>query len=148
RLIIRLPTVAAAVTQPAGDGAGLTRTDEATGKLRILLVEDHADTARQLTRLLQRAGHEVVTASTIKDARALIASAEPGRFNILISDLGLPDGSGHDLMRDLSQDRDHQIPAIALSGYGMKEDIRESMAAGFARHLTKPVDWLELKGAI
>ena len=83
-----------------------------------------------------------------KEARELIASEKPGRFNILISDLGLPDGSGHDLMRDLSRKQDHPIPGIALSGYGMKEDIRESMEAGFARHLTKPVDWQELKGAI
>lgn len=114
--------------------------------LRILLVEDHADTARQLTRLLQHVGHEVTWASSISEARELIAHRDRTRdFNILISDLGLPDGSGHDLMRDLVAEH---IPGIALSGYGMTEDIRDSMAAGFSRHMTKPVDWQELKVAI
>jgi signal transduction histidine kinase/ActR/RegA family two-component response regulator/HAMP domain-containing protein len=118
-------------------------------KLRVLLVEDHRDTAEQLTRLLKRAGHEVTLATTIREARELIStqSADPERtFNILISDLGLPDGSGQDLMRDLAAR--HPIPGIALSGYGMKDDIQNSMAAGFSRHITKPVDWQELKRAI
>jgi CheY-like chemotaxis protein len=118
--------------------------------LRILLVEDHPDTAAQLTRLLKRAGHEVTWAGSIREARELIsarAEKTPERdFNILISDLGLPDGSGNDLMRDLAGN--HPIPGIALSGYGMTDDIRESMAAGFSRHMTKPVDWQELKIAI
>jgi PAS domain S-box-containing protein len=117
--------------------------------LRVLLVEDHRDTAEQLTRLLTRAGHEVTWAATIREARELIAAQghQPGReFNILISDLGLPDGSGHELMRDLASN--HPIPGIALSGYGMKDDIQDSMAAGFSRHITKPVDWQELKVAI
>jgi CheY-like chemotaxis protein len=99
---------------------------------------------------LERAGHEVTWAGSVREARDLIfASSEISveeAFNILISDLGLPDGSGHDLMRDLAAR--HPIPGIALSGYGMKEDILESMAAGFSRHITKPVDWQELKQAI
>jgi PAS domain S-box-containing protein len=118
--------------------------------LRVLLVEDHADTAEQLTRLLRAAGHEVTLAGSIREAQELIATVEQQRpdrrFNILISDLGLPDGSGHDLMRDLV--RHHPIPGIALSGYGMNDDIRDSMDAGFSRHITKPVDWQELKTAI
>ena len=118
--------------------------------LRVLLVEDHADTAHQLTRLLRSAGHEVTLAGSIREAQELIAITEqesPERsFNILISDLGLPDGSGHDLMRDLV--RHHPMPGIALSGYGMNDDIRDSMDAGFSRHLTKPVNWQELKTAI
>lgn len=146
RMIICLPTVAAPVSPAAARGMPAPGSSSSRS-LRILLVEDHADTARQLTRLLQRAGHKVVAASSIKEARELIGSEPAGQFNILISDLGLPDGSGHELMRDLVQH--HQpIPGIALSGYGMKEDIRQSMEAGFARHLTKPVDWQELKGAI
>ncbi len=89
-------------------------------------------------------------AGSIREARELIvARGESGSeryFSILISDLGLPDGSGNDLMRDLASH--HPIPGIALSGYGMKDDIRDSMAAGFSRHMTKPVDWQELKTAI
>jgi CheY-like chemotaxis protein len=100
--------------------------------------------------LLRAAGHEVTLACSIREAQELIAAAEqesPKRsFNILISDLGLPDGSGHDLMRDLV--RHHRIPGIALSGYGMNDDIRDSMDAGFSRHITKPVNWDELKTAI
>lgn len=116
--------------------------------LRVLLVEDHQDTAMQLTRLLRHAGHEVTWAATLHQARQLIASraGQPNEFNMLISDLGLPDGNGQDLMRDLSHH--HPIPGIALSGYGMKDDIRNSIAAGFSRHMTKPVNWQELKTAI
>jgi DNA-binding NarL/FixJ family response regulator len=81
-------------------------------------------------------------AGSIGEAQKLIATIEQQnperRFNILISDLGLPDGSGHDLMRDLV--RHHRIPGIALSGYGMSDDIRDSIEAGFSRHMTKPVD--------
>lgn len=152
KFIIRLQTVEAERAAPnmaassgrAGGSAGSPRS------LRVLLVEDHPDTARQLTRLLQRAGHEVTWAGSIREARELIAASseeQPERsFNILISDLGLPDGSGHDLMRDLASH--HPMPGIALSGYGMKDDILDSMAAGFSRHITKPVDWQELKIAI
>jgi signal transduction histidine kinase/ActR/RegA family two-component response regulator len=148
RLIIRLPTVKpVAVSAKERLGGPEEKAAGAPRRLRILLVEDHPDTAHQLTRLLRRAGHEVVSASSIKEARDLVAAEAEGGFNILISDLGLPDGSGHELMRDLRR-HEQPIPGIALSGYGMKDDIRASMEAGFVRHLTKPVDWQELKVAI
>ncbi|HEY3663747.1 MAG TPA: ATP-binding protein [Chthoniobacterales bacterium] len=149
---IRLRTVEEKI---AADGATNTTAGTAEGAalpvcLRVLLVEDHPDTARQLTRLLQRAGHEVTWAGSIREAHQVVEASNggdaKGRFDILISDLGLPDGSGHDLMRDLAAH--HPMPGIALSGYGMKDDILESMAAGFSRHITKPVDWQELKLAI
>ena len=149
KFIIRLQTVESAAA--TGDNpliGGAAGAAVSSRSLRILLVEDHPDTAQQLTRLLKRAGHEVTWAGSISQARALIAgsdNAERG-FNILISDLGLPDGSGHELMRDLASH--HSMPGIALSGYGMKDDILDSMAAGFSRHITKPVDWQELKIAI
>ena len=83
--------------------------------LRVLLVEDHRDTANQLTRLLQRAGHDVTWAGSLREARGYIAATgddpEAQGFNILISDLGLPDGSGHDLMRDLASRQ--AMPGIA-----------------------------------
>jgi PAS domain S-box-containing protein len=152
KFIIRLQTVEAekgALDVAASSGrAGGSLVSPCS--LRVLLVEDHPDTARQLTRLLQRAGHEVTWAGSIREARELIAASSDGQpergFNILISDLGLPDGSGHELMRDLASQ--HRMPGIALSGYGMKDDILDSMAAGFSRHITKPVDWQELKIAI
>ena len=152
KLIIRLPTVPAAVRarKAAPQRTSVAKSTAAPRSLRILLVEDHPDTAEQLTRLLKRAGHEVTRAGSVREARELIAAQKnPERdFNILISDLGLPDGSGHEIMRDLASDHDHRMPGIALSGYGMKDDIRDSMEAGFSRHITKPVDWQELKGAI
>jgi nitrogen-specific signal transduction histidine kinase/CheY-like chemotaxis protein len=108
--------------------------------VHILLVEDHEDTARVLGRILRNAGFDLSHAGTMAEARALAATR---RFDLLVSDLGLPDGSGLDLMRAL---RDAQaIKGIALSGFGTDEDVAASNAAGFSAHLTKPVDWERLK---
>ena len=112
---------------------------------RILLVEDHPDTARIMRRLLMLDGHEVQTAGDI--ATALDLAGDNGRFDLLISDLGLPDGSGVDLMREL-RSRGNRIPAIALSGYGQEEDLRRTHEAGFAAHLTKPTSPDRLAEAI
>ncbi len=146
KLFVRLNTALRLI----GDGTQKRSTPShdliPTRSLRILLVEDHPDTAAQLSRLLERAGHEVTCAGSVREAQETASQNRTSAFDILISDLGLPDGSGHDLMRDLS--RNHPIPGIALSGYGMDEDIQNSIAAGFSRHMTKPVDWQELKGAI
>jgi PAS domain S-box-containing protein len=110
-----------------------------TQDARILFVEDHEDTARVLGRILRNAGFDVSHAATIEQARTLAAGR---RFDLLISDLGLPDGSGLDLMSSL---RDVQaMTGIALSGFGTEDDIAASKAAGFAAHLTKPVDWERL----
>lgn len=103
--------------------------------LRILLVEDHEPTRGTLTRLLVRRGHEVASAGSVATALEL-AGRRP--FDLVISDIGLPDGSGHELMQTLRAE--HQLTGIALSGYGMVEDIQRSVAAGFFAHLTKPVD--------
>ncbi len=107
--------------------------------LRLLLVEDHQATLQVLSRLLGNRGHRVVTASTVADARAAAAEFD---FDMVISDLGLPDGTGIELMAHL---RDaHGLRGIALSGYGMDEDLRRSKEAGFAAHLIKPVEASEL----
>jgi signal transduction histidine kinase/ActR/RegA family two-component response regulator len=118
--------------------------------MRVLVVEDHPDTAEQFARLLKRAGHEVVCAGSIKEAQTC-ASVTPGQdracaFDILISDLDLPDGSGRELMRNLAQR--YPIRGIVISGHGMKEDVDGSMQAGFSYHITKPVNWAELKAVI
>jgi DNA-binding response OmpR family regulator len=111
--------------------------------VQILFVEDHEDTARVLGRILRNAGFDVTHAATIAEARARTAGK---RFDLLISDLGLPDGSGLDLMKTL---RDTQrLKGIALSGFGTDEDVAASAAAGFAAHLTKPVDWERLRAEI
>jgi PAS domain S-box-containing protein len=111
--------------------------------LAILLVEDHESTLKTLCRLLQRDGHRVSTATTIADALD-VASLE--RLDLVISDLGLPDGSGTELMEKL-RDR-HGLRGIALSGYGTHEDICRSHAAGFMVHLLKPVSLVEIRRAI
>ena len=92
-----------------------------------------------LARLLRRHGHELLTASTVKDA-ILLASTHP--FDLVISDLGLPDGSGIDLMRQLT--KDYGLRGIALSGYGMAADRAKTEQAGFLAHLVKPVDFDQL----
>jgi CheY-like chemotaxis protein len=102
--------------------------------LRILLVEDHCVTAKMMRMVLTEAGHTVETAGDVATALGL---ASQGSFDMLLSDLGLPDGNGHDLLREL-RSRGHTFPAIALSGYGREDDIRRSREAGFATHLTKP----------
>jgi two-component system CheB/CheR fusion protein len=113
--------------------------------LRILLVEDHADTAEAMADLLRLMGHQVTVAGSV--AAALAAAGDGnGRLDLVLSDLGLPDGSGQDLMRELS--RLYGLRGIALSGYGMEEDVRRSREAGFLRHLTKPVDLQMLESAI
>jgi CheY-like chemotaxis protein len=108
--------------------------------IRILLVEDDPTTLRVMARMLGGLGYRVRTASRVKEA---IAMSERETFDLLISDIGLPDGSGLDIMRALK--RRQQLRGIALSGFGMDEDIRRSQEAGFDQHITKPVstEWLE-----
>jgi HAMP domain-containing protein/signal transduction histidine kinase len=110
--------------------------------LRILLVEDHEDTNRSLTSLLRRRGYQVKSALTFQSALELSAKEE---FDVLISDLGLPDGSGIDLIQKLVS----KPPlGIALTGFGMEQDIRRSREAGFHHHLVKPIDLNKLDSLI
>jgi CheY-like chemotaxis protein len=110
---------------------------------RILLVEDHKPTSITLVHLLNRRNYAVVAAGCLAEARE-IASRE--NFDLLISDIGLPDGNGYDLMTELHGR--HGLVGIALTGYGMDEDVNRSQAAGFITHLTKPVTVQALDGAL
>jgi PAS domain S-box-containing protein len=103
--------------------------------LRLLVVEDHEATSNVMVRLLTRRGYFVFAASSIKEALALL---EETPVDVLISDVGLPDGSGRDLMEKVRQKK--SLPGIALSGYGTEADLAQSSAVGFSLHLTKPVD--------
>ena len=111
--------------------------------LRILLVEDHEMTARVMGRLLKGLDHDVQTAGTVQGA---LQVANKQNFDLLISDLGLPDGSGLDLMRQLGEM--YHLKGIAVSGYGMEEDVRRSRDVGFSAHLTKPISLEKLQAAI
>jgi PAS domain S-box-containing protein len=103
--------------------------------LRVLIVEDNADTARALTRLLAMFGCRVTAADSVRAGAAALQS-QP--FDLLLSDLGLPDGTGHDLMPVARTQP--ALKAVAVSGFGMEHDVRKSLDAGFSAHLTKPVD--------
>jgi PAS domain S-box-containing protein len=111
----------------------------------ILLVEDHADTAEAMAELLRALGHEITVAGSVTAGLAA-AEQQDGRLDLVVSDLGLPDGSGLDLMQQLH--RRYGLRGIALSGYGMEEDVRRSLDAGFALHLTKPINPQDLQAAI
>ena len=102
---------------------------------RLLLVDDHEDTLRGMSLLLARRGYRVLEAGTKRQAQQ-IAEQEP--FDLLISDIGLPDGTGYELVAAIQKIR--KVPAIALSGYGMESDIRRALESGFEAHFTKPVD--------
>jgi signal transduction histidine kinase len=110
---------------------------------RLLVVEDHEPTRAVLARLLRRHGHDVLTACTMKGG-LLLASTHS--FDLIISDLGLPDGSGLDLMRQLA--KTYGLRGIALSGYGMPEDRLKTQQAGFLSHLVKPINFDQLHNVL
>jgi PAS domain S-box-containing protein len=117
-----------------GSGPPDSAPGPSRGEARLLLVEDNRDIAESLSYLLRMESFDVRTVSTAQEALAL----DLADVDLVISDLGLPDLSGHQLMRLLQKKR--KLPGIALSGYGTETDVRASRAAGFAQHLTKPVD--------
>ena len=121
----------------------LTQKLRLSGKLpnRVLLVDDHADTRETIRKLLTRTGYDVTVAGSLETA---LQKAGEASYDILLSDIGLPDGSGWDLMAAVRG----RMPGIAFSGYGMEEDVRKSHEAGFSAHLTKPVDFPKLKEAM
>ena len=129
---VQLPLSSSALAEDAQDSAasmpGRSR--------RILLVEDNGDTAQTMKMLLGECGYVVETAGDVRQALKAVESAS---FDLLLSDLGLPDGTGYDLMQELRR-RGNELKGIALSGYGQEEDMRRSKEAGFSAHLVKPAD--------
>ena len=113
--------------------------------IRLLLVEDHSDTLNTLQRLLTRRGFVVRTAASLTEA---LEVADEYKFDVLVSDIGLPDGRGTELLDQLEARRGERLPAIAMSGFGMEDDLENSRAAGFSEHLTKPVEFAALQQAI
>jgi PAS domain S-box-containing protein len=109
--------------------------------LHILLVEDHVDTANAMSRLLRGLGHQVRVADSV--SMALQSAREP--FDLLLSDIGLPDGTGVELIRQIRERHGDRFPAVALTGYGMEDDVTRCKEAGFNEHLTKPVSLQNLQ---
>ena len=137
--IVTLPTVEAAKedSKPGSPPARLP------GHATILLVEDHADTALALSRLLSSRGYKVRTESTVASG---VEAVKEEKFDILLCDLGLPDGTGLDFVAAARKISD--APAIALTGFGMQQDIDRALQAGFAAHMTKPLNLQKLEAEI
>jgi len=111
--------------------------------LKILLVDDHQDTCAALEKLLVRRGHLVAATHNVRSA---LEAAVRNKFDLLISDIALPDGSGMDLMMQMRAISN--VPGIAISGFGNNSDIERSLHAGFSEHLTKPIKLENLEAAI
>jgi len=109
----------------------------------ILIVEDHEHSALGLARVLSRQGHSVEVAGTLEEARGLAADRT---FDIALCDLGLPDGDGCDLMRELQAQ--YNIKGIALTGFGMPQDVERAKDAGFCAHLLKPIMFTDLENLL
>src|SRR5437588_11287247 len=134
---VTLETMSEEVAKTALDSKG---PKHAPNPLRILLVEDHQDTRHTLSRLLTHFGHQVVTADNIQKALEILAS---GSIDVLLCDIGLPDGTGYEVISRAGEKRPNK--AVAITGFGTEEDIRRSREAGFDLHLVKPIDLHELQ---
>ena len=111
--------------------------------LHILVVENHQDTLDAMKMFLDLQGHKAEAAGTMQ---AALAAASGTDFDLVITDIGLPDGDGWDLMRQLRERG--PVRAVAMSGYGWKEDLEKSRAAGFEAHLLKPLKITELENVL
>jgi len=140
---VRLDTTAQRAPLSSDGRAPRASSDASTARSRVLLVEDHPDTARTLAKLLNLAGFDVKTAGSAALALQLAAGES---FDVVVSDIGLPDATGYELMQQL-RDR-HRMKGIALSGYGMEDDMRKSREAGFVDHVVKPVNLSQLEAVI
>lgn len=110
---------------------------------RVIIVEDHADTAECLREFLTSIGYKVYIAPDIATARSLAKAVE---FDVLLSDLRLPDGTGWELMKDLNAEQ--PVRAIAMSGYNTQADVERSREVGFLNHIAKPLMLDELSAAL
>jgi signal transduction histidine kinase/CheY-like chemotaxis protein len=143
---VELNTVPAPVG-PDGDGQDQPQGREpkpfVARHRRVLLVDDHHDTCIGMKRMLERHGYQITVAHTAQQA---VEKVRTEQFDLLISDIGLPDRSGYDLMREVRLNND--LPGIALSGFGSEQDVNEAREAGFSEHLTKPVNFERLEKTI
>jgi CheY-like chemotaxis protein len=140
---VELVTVEPATAEPVRASVPGLVAPAGAAKVRILLAEDHDDTRHAVTRLLERWGYEVESARSITEA---LEKARASKFDMLVSDLGLPDGSGTELMQQVQQIQ--PMRGIAISGFGMEDDVRRSREAGFTEHLTKPIAAQKLRAAL
>jgi signal transduction histidine kinase/CheY-like chemotaxis protein len=141
---VAAPAVVAGGAETKGPRSAETKQSEAKqAGPRVLVVDDHIDTCTGMKMMLERRGYRVTVAHTADQASQKARHAE---FDFVISDIGLPDRSGYELMRELSTTRG--LRGIALSGFGMENDVSRARAAGFSEHLTKPINFDRLEEAI
>ena len=145
---LKLKTVPAPIS--TSDGAEKERPVVAekqrrdmSGQRRVLVVDDHHDTCLGMKMMLERRGYQITLAHSAAQA---VEKARAQDFDLLISDIGLPDRSGYELMRELGASKG--LRGIALSGFGMEQDVTKARAAGFSEHLTKPINFERLERAI
>ncbi|WP_133648895.1 hybrid sensor histidine kinase/response regulator [Paraburkholderia flava] len=137
---ITMPTAEAPIEEPV---VAPPSAPHPAGLLTILLIEDHVDTAEVMAQLIRGLGHDVTVTGCVADA---LAATQTNTFDLVVSDVGLPDGTGLDFIKAY---REHSnVPAIALTGFGTDEDVRRCLAAGFNSHLTKPVNFSQLEQLI
>ena len=139
-----LPNFHSQISAPPADTQRATFKDESPleKKRRALVVDDVADVTEMLAVLLSHAGYEVVTASS---AAAALASANQDQFDVIISDIGMPQMNGYELARELRGMANYEtVPMVALTGYSKFDDRQRSLDAGFNAHLTKPIEPREL----
>jgi CheY-like chemotaxis protein len=112
--------------------------------VNILLVEDHEDSRAVLSNLLIHCGHEVATAANVHDALRLLANM---RFDVLVSDIGLPDGSGLQLVAEAKKLQPWK-KTVALTAYAQTREKELGLLAGFDEYLTKPFDFHQLRSLL
>jgi len=147
---VRLPCSDAPVAAKPSIATSPEPERRGASSAHILLIEDHADTAEAMADLLRELGYRITVAASVATGLAAAERAQQDRdgtrIDLVLSDLGLPDGSGHELMRSLSSR--YGLRGIALSGYGMDDDVQKSREAGFQKHITKPVSLQALQSAL
>jgi CheY-like chemotaxis protein len=114
-----------------------------TRKRHLLLVDDHRDTCVGMKMMLERRGYSITIAHSADQA---VEQTQANEFDLVISDIGLPDRSGYELMRELRASKG--LLGIALSGFGSEQDVTKAREAGFSEHLTKPINFDRLEEAI
>ncbi|HEX8679977.1 MAG TPA: response regulator, partial [Chthoniobacterales bacterium] len=147
--IVTLQTVAAPAGSPPAQAPSPSEPTSAAKALmekrapRLLVVDDHHDTCTGMKMMLERRGYRVTVAHTADEA---IAKADEQEFDLMVSDIGLPDRSGYELMEEIHSRKN--IRGIALSGFGMENDVTRAREAGFSEHLTKPINFERLEEVI
>jgi signal transduction histidine kinase/ActR/RegA family two-component response regulator len=143
---VRLGTIAEPAAKdgesPPNGAQPVSRPMPAARPPRLLVVDDHEDTCTGLKMILERRGYDITVAYTADQATE---KARQENFDLVISDIGLPDRSGYELMKEM---RGRGVPGIALSGFGMEHDVNRARAAGFSEHLTKPINFERLEEVI